>query len=74
MTSCGVLREKHGEQCSRDFAVDVMIEEVGGIRALPDQRYVELIPCVRIDMLAAYNKEFALVIREAVDPFPQPKR
>ena len=36
-----------------------MVAEVGGIRALPDQRFAELIPCVRMDMLAADKLEVA---------------
>ena len=51
-----------------------MIVEDGGIRALPDQRIAEFIPCARMDMLAAKKKAVTLVIREVVCSFPQPKR
>ena len=74
VTPCDVLHEQHGEQCSREVAIDVMIAEVGRIQALPDQRFAEFIPCVRIDMLSAEMTEVALAIREAVCAFPQPKR
>ena len=69
-----VLREQHGEHCSRDAALDVMIVVLGGIQALSDQRFAELIPCARMDMLAAYLIEVAHVTRQAVCAFPQPKR
>ena len=73
-TPCGGLHQQHGEQCSLDVAIDVMIAEVGEIQALPDQRFAEFILCVRMDMLAAEKMEVALVTREAVCSFPQPKR